>query len=432
MTPAGASVDGMTQAGASGDGMSPADAHETTTPASARTGIDAWLDEPGRYVDGRRVALLANQASLTVDGTPTIERVRAAKGIELTALFTPEHGWSGYEDDATPVEDRRDPRTGLALHSLYGPRRRPNAQALRSVDAVIVDLQDVGLRCYTYATTTALLAEAAAETGTRVIVCDRPNLLGSRVDGPALDPALRSFLGYLDVPYQHGRTLGEVVAWATRDSGVDLRVVRPRGWAPEDAPAGPFVPPSPGLPTREAVALYPGLVLLEGTNLSEGRGTTLPFQLLGAPWLDGYDLARELTDLALPGLRFRPVTFRPHSDRHAGSVCEGVQLHVVDAARLRPLEAVVRILAWIRSRYPDFAWVDAATLPWSRLPGAGEVWHEPTRGLLVDALTGDASVRRVVDGELAFEDADAGWRDAADAFASDLERVMEQRPIVLP
>ncbi len=315
--------------------------------------------------------------------------------------------------------------------SSFGPRRRPSAEALRSVDAVIVDLQDVGLRCYTYATTTVLLTEAAAETGTRVIVCDRPNLLGSRVDGPALDPTLRSFLGYLDVPYQHGRTLGDVVTWATRDSGVDLRIARLEGWAPmeppPDPPAGPFVPPSPGLPTREAVALYPGLVLLEGTNLSEGRGTTLPFQLLGAPWLDGYELARELDALELPGLRFRPVTFRPDSDRHAGSVCEGVQLHVLDAQRFRPLEAVVRILAWIRSRYPAFAWVDAATLPWSRLPGAGETWHEPTRGLLIDALTGDASVRRVVEGELAFEDADAGWRAAAAAFASDLAVVLNER-----
>lgn len=384
--------------------------------AGAWYGIDALLEDPGGYLGGRRVALLANQASLTSDGTPTLERVRAAEGIDLVALFTPEHGFSGYEDDATPVADRRDPRTGLALTSLYGPRRRPSADALRSVDAVIVDLQDVGLRCYTYATTTVLLAEAAAETGTRVVVCDRPNLLGTRMDGPGLDPALRSFLGYVDVPFQHGRTLGEVVAWATRDVSVDLRVARPDPWPPDEPSPLPFVPPSPGLPTREAVALYPGLVLLEGTNLSEGRGTTLPFQLLGAPWLDGYALARELEDLRIPGLLFRPVTFRPHSDRHAGNVCEGVQLHVLDAGRLRPLEAAIRILTWIRARYPAFSWVDAATMPWSRLAGAGEVWHEPTRGPLVDALTGDASVRHVVEGEIAFEDAQASWQVAAEAF----------------
>jgi uncharacterized protein YbbC (DUF1343 family) len=386
------------------------------TRTDARFGIDALLAEPGRYLDGRRVALLANQASLTGDGTPTLEALRAADGIDLVALLTPEHGWSGFEDDATPIDDRRDGRTGLALHSLYGPRRRPRAEVLRTVDAVVVDLQEVGLRCYTYATTVALLCEAAAETGTRVIVCDRPSLSGPRVDGPALDPARRSFLGYLDVPFQHGRTIGEVVAWGTRHLDVDLRIAPVAGWVRGDPPPKPFVPPSPGLPTREAVALYPGLVLLEGTNLSEGRGTTLPFQLLGAPWLEGYALARDLTALGLPGLRFRPVTFRPRSDRHAGAVCEGVQLHVTDAAALRPLEAVVRILAHVRAAHPEFAWVDAGSLPWARLPGAGEPWFEPVKGALVDALTGDATVRDVVDGRARFETVDAEWRRAARQF----------------
>ncbi len=373
-------------------------------------GIDALLADPGRFLDGRRVALLANQSSLTADGVPTLEALRAAPGVELVALLTPEHGWSGFEDDATPIDDRRDPRTGLAVHSLYGPRRRPSADVLRSLDAVVVDVQEVGVRCYTYATTAALLCEAAAETGTRVVLCDRPSLSGPRVDGPPLDPAHRSFLGYLDVPYQHGRTIGEVVAWGTRDLDVDLRVAPVTGWARGDPAPNPFVPPSPGLPTPEAVALYPGLVLLEGTNLSEGRGTTLPFQLLGAPWLEGYALARALAALELPGLRFRPVTFRPRSDRHAGAVCEGVQLHVTDAAALRPLEAVVRILAHVRATHPEFAWTDAATLPWAGLPGAGEPWFEPVRGALVDALTGDASVRDAVDGRVRFEDVDDGWR----------------------
>ena len=381
-----------------------------------RFGIDALLAEPGRFLAGRRVALLANQSSLTAEGTPTLEALRAAPGVDLVALLTPEHGWSGFEDDATPIADRRDPRTGLAVHSLYGPRRRPSAAVLRSVDAVVVDLQEVGVRCYTYATTVALLCEAAAESGTRVVVCDRPSLSGARVDGPALDPQHRSFLGYLDVPYQHALTLGEGVAWGTRHLDVDLHVAPVEGWSRGDPAPAPFVPPSPGLPTPEAVALYPGLVLLEGTNLSEGRGTTLPFQLLGAPWLEGYALARALAALELPGLRFRPVTFRPRSDRHAGAVCEGVQLHVTDLARVRPLEAVVRILAHVRAAHPEFAWVDAATLPWARLPGAGERWFEPVRGPLVDALTGDASVRDVIDGRLPFAAADASWRGAHQGF----------------
>ena len=389
-----------------------------------RYGIDVLLADPGRFLDGRRVALLANQSSLTATGTPTLEALRAAPGVELVALLTPEHGWSGFEDDATPVDDRRDPRTGLAVHSLYGPRRRPSADVLRSLDAVVVDVQEVGLRCYTYATTVALLCEAAAETGTRVVLCDRPSLSGPRVDGPMLDPALRSFLGYLDVPFQHGLTIGEAVAWGTRHLDVDLRVAPATGWSRGEPAPLPFVPPSPGLPTPESVALYPGLVLLEGTNLSEGRGTTLPFQLIGAPWFEGYALARALTELELPGLRFRPVTFRPRSDRHAGAVCEGVQLHVTDAAALRPLEALVRILAHVRAAHPEFAWTDAAALPWAQRPGAGEPWFEPVHGALVDALTGDSSVREVVEGWLGFERADASWRDAARAFGQAVRPVL--------
>jgi len=370
-------------------------------------GIDGLIADPGRFLAGRRVALLANQASLTADGTATLEALRTAPGIEVVALLAPEHGWSGSEEDATPIPDRRDPRTGLPLVSLYGPRRRPAPEVLRAFDAVVVDLQDVGVRCYTYATTVALLCEVAAETGTRVIVCDRPNPLGGRVDGPALDPARRSFLGYLAVRFQHGLTIGGLLAQFVRPLSVDLRV----------APVGdvgaarlPFVPPSPGLATLEAVRLYPGLVLLEGTNLSEGRGTTLPFQLLGAPWVEGYALAAALNRLDLPGLHFRPVTFRPRSDTHAGEVCHGVQLHVVEAALLRPLEAVVRVLRCLRESTDAFAWVDAGAMSWAEHPDAGAPWFEPARGPLIDALTGDDSLRRVIDGDLTWEDAEAAWR----------------------
>lgn len=383
-------------------------------------GIDALLAAPERYLPGPRLLLLANQASLTADGRPTLEALRNHPDLELTGLLTPEHGFSGFEDDATPIDDRRDARTGLALHSLYGPRRRPRAEVLADVDAVVIDVQEVGVRCYTYATTAALVCEAAAEAGTRVVLCDRPNPLGARVDGPLLDPARRSFLGYLDVPYQHGRTMGEVVAWGTRASGVDLAVV---GVGEAAVPARrPFVPPSPGLPTPDAVALYPGLVLLEGTNLNEGRGTTLPFQLLGAPWLDGYALAAELNELQVPGLLFRPLTYLPRSDTHAGRTCSGVQLHVVDAAALRPLTAVAGVLRHVRARHPrEFAWTLAAHKPWSRLPGAGEPWHEPVAGYLVDALTGDDSVRRVVDGDLDLEVATANWRRATTEWTAAFE-----------
>ncbi len=382
-----------------------------------RIGIDALLAETERWLGGaRRVALLANQSSLTGDGRTTLEALRAHPSVDLTALLTPEHGWSGFEDDATPVPDAQHPTAGLAQHSLYGPRRRPDADVLRSLDAVVVDVQEVGVRCYTYATTLALLLEAAAETGTRVVVCDRPNLLGPHVDGPALDPALRSFLGYLDVPYQHGLTIGELAALhagtALRGT-VDLAVVPLEGWTRGDPVRGPWVPPSPGLPTPASVATYPGLVLLEGCNLSEGRGTTLPFQLLGAPWLDAYALARELRALDLPGLRFRPLAFRPTSDTHAGEVCHGVHLLIDDAAVLRPLAALTRVLAHVRAEYDAFAWRDAETMPWALDPAAGEPWFEPARGPLADALTGSDEVRAAVDGRVALDDLEERWEEVA-------------------
>lgn len=392
-----------------------------------RLGIDVLLEDPARWLRGPKVALLANMASLTGSGASTLEALRQAPGVHLHGLFTPEHGWSGFEEDATPIGDRRDPRTGLPLHSLYGPRRRPSPEALANVDAVVVDVQEVGVRCYTYGATLALLLEAARESGTQVVVCDRPNLLGPRVDGPALDPAHRSFLGYLPTPYQHGLTLGESGRWYADQvlgGGVDLQVVPMRGWRRGDPPPGSWVPPSPGLPTETAVQLYPGLVLLEGFNLSEGRGTTLPFQLLGAPWLEAYALAAELRALGLPGLGFRPLYFKPESGKYHGEVCQGVQLLIDDAAALRPLVAVIAVLRHMRARYPQLVHVDAASLPWSREPGAGEAWHEPVRGPLVDGLTGGSEVREVVDAQRELADVEPHWRESCTRFVAQVHDLL--------
>lgn len=397
-----------------------------------RFGIDAFVADPACYLGRRRrVALVANQASLAGDGRSTLEALRACTGIELVALLTLEHGWSGFEDDAMPIADGRHPAAGLAQHSLYGPRRRPEASVLASLDAVVVDVQEVGVRCYTYATSLALLLEQAALTGTRVVVCDRPNLLGAGVAGPPLDPRLRSFLGYLEVPYQHALTIGELATWYAADvlAGSADVVVAPLGaWRRGEVLAGPFVPPSPGLPTLASVLTYPGLVLLEGCNLSEGRGTTLPFQLLGAPWCDGYALSRALNALALDGLRFRPLDFKPVSGTHAGTVCHGVQLLVTDAAALRPLEALVRVLSHVREAYPAFEWVDAASMPWAHDDDAGEPWFEPVTGALVDALTGSDEVRAVVDARHDLAEAEARWARASEAFLARVEPHLRYAP----
>lgn len=384
-------------------------------------GVDRFVDDPVGHAGGARLALLTNQAAVLSDGRPTLEALRASPHAELVRLFTFEHGFSGFGEDARPVADDDDPRSGLPRFSLYGPRRRPDPSLLDDLDAVVVDVQEVGVRAYTYATTVALLLEAAAVARTRVVVCDRPNLLGPRIAGPPLDPAHRSFLGYLNVPFQHGLTLGEAmrVHAAGAMGGADLTVVPLGGWR-RDRPSDPgaFVPPSPGLPSRDAVALYPGLVLLEGVNLSEGRGTPLPFSLLGAPWLEGYALAEALNRMALPGLWARPLDFRPESGPFADRTCHGVQLHVTDVSEVRALEAGVRILAHLRERHDaQLVWRDAADMPWSRHPDAGRVWHEPSRGALIDGLAGNTEVRGVVDGQRSLDDALDAWRGAGAAFA---------------
>ena len=289
---------------------------------------------------------------------------------------------------------------------------------------MIVDVQEVGVRCYTYATTVALLLEAAAETATPVVICDRPNLLGPAVAGPPLEPERRSFLGYLDVPFQHGLTIGELLRWhaAGALAGRAEPIVVPAGGWRRDAapPPRPFVPPSPGLPSRDAVTLYPGLVLLEGTNLSEGRGTPLPFSLVAAPWLDPYELAGELAELELPGLWPRPLYVEPEAGPFEGRRCGGVQLHVTDPAALRSFEAGLRVLTRLRAQWPELRWVDAAEMPWSGDPCAGRPWHEPARGPLLDALTGGGEVRAVLESRRPLEAALAGWRQDAAAF---VERV---------
>ncbi len=399
-----------------------------------RLGIDRLLDDPGRWLEGQRIGLLTNQAALTGDRRPTLEAVRRAPSLRLARLFTFEHGLSGFGEDARPVADAHDPRSGLPIISLYGPRRRPSLSDLDDLDGVVVDVQEVGVRCYTYATTVALLLEAAAERGTPVVVCDRPGLLGPHVAGPALEPEHRSFLGYLGVPFQHGLTIGEALRWhaaSVLDGAAPLTVVPLEGWRRDTRAAAAFVPPSPGLPTRDAVALYPGLVLLEGANLSEGRGTPLPFSLLGAPWLDGYRLSDELADLSLPGVWFRPLDFEPSIGPFAGRRCGGVQLHVEEADALRPLEAGVRILARLRERYPRLRWTDAAAMPWAGEPGAGEIWHEPTHGTLLDGLAGSATLREAIEtGDL--DSALSAWRAQAMAFVTEVAPQLLYDPAPTP
>lgn len=329
------------------------------------TGVDVLREEGFRRLSGQRVGLLTNRTGRARDGTPTIDLLAGAPGVELAALFSPEHGIRGELDG--PVPSGRDARTGLPVHSLYGETRRPTEAMLRGLDTVVVDLQDAGARFYTYATTMAYVLEAAARHGLRVVVLDRPNPIGGReVEGPRLDAESLGFTGYFPSPVRHGLTLGELARLfnGEREIGAALEVVPMRGWTRDhwfDETGLAWVDPSPNLRNLHQATLYPGIGAIEGANLSVGRGTDTPFEQIGAPWIDGPALARELDRAGLPGLRVYPVSFTPEGSRFAGELCHGVFFLVTDRDALRPVRLGLEVAAALHRLHGDAFELDAVT-----------------------------------------------------------------------
>ncbi len=322
------------------------------------TGLDRVATEGAiaARVRGAKLGLLAHPASLTRD-LVHIRQVIDAAGARPRIVFGPEHGYGGEAQDMIGVADARD-RDGTPVRSLYGAAfddLSPRAADLDGLDLVVIDLQDVGARYYTFVWTAVLVARACVARGVRVLVLDRPNPLGgTEREGRAQEAGFLSFVGLEAVPVRHGLTLGEIVAWRAEVEQLPagaVEIVGVKG-LPREAHAArwdrPFVPPSPNMPTEETALVYPGGCLLEGTNLSEGRGTTRPFEILGAPWLDGDALARELAKTGLPGFAARPLTFLPMFQKHAKLVCGGVQIHVRDRALFRPYATYLALIAIAR------------------------------------------------------------------------------------
>jgi uncharacterized protein YbbC (DUF1343 family) len=329
-------------------------------------GLEVLVASRFRVLAGRTVGLVCNPTAVTRTLTHAADVLHRAPRVRLAALFGPEHGVRGDAQYMAAVGGERDPRTGLPAHSLYGETKaslRPRAADLEGLDVLVFDVQDVGARYYTYQATMMLCMEAAAEAGIGFVVLDRPNPIGGlAVEGPRLRPGFESFCGLHDLAVRHGMTVGELARLfrAERKLDVELEVVPCEGWRRAVGFRGtglPWVFPSPNMPTPETALVYPGMCLLEGTNLSEGRGTTRPFELFGAPWLDGQRLADALGRERLPGVRFRPVSFVPTWDKHAGVRCHGVELHVHDPGRFRPFRTGLAAVLHARRQDPArFAW----------------------------------------------------------------------------
>jgi uncharacterized protein YbbC (DUF1343 family)/CubicO group peptidase (beta-lactamase class C family) len=341
---------GEARAGEAGGLLAPAD-------AEVLNGVDVLERDGFRELQGLRVGLLTNQTGRDRAGRQTIDVLREAPGVKLTALFSPEHGIRGVADEK--VSDTVDEKTGLPVYSLYGETRRPRPEQLKNLDALVYDIQDVGARFYTYISTLGYAMEEAAQARIPFFVLDRPNPVGgAEVEGPVADADKLSFTAYHTIPVRHGMTVGELAELynAQRRIACDLRVVKMENWRRAmwfDATGQTWVNPSPNMRSLTEAALYPGVGLLETTNLSVGRGTDTPFELIGAPWLDGRKLAAYLNGRGLPGVRFVPVRFTPRASVFKDKECGGVNVVVTDRARFRPVLTGLEIAVALRRLYPQ-------------------------------------------------------------------------------
>lgn len=372
-----------------------------------RSGIDRLVDEKFAAVRGLRVGLFTNPSAVNRDLATTYDLFRLSDAVNLTCLFNPEHGFSGAVADGVSVHSGIDVQTGLPVHSLYGASYRPTAEMLADVDVLVCDIQDIGIRYYTFLWTTTHVLEACGEYGIPVILLDRPNPLGGlKVCGGGLEPELASLVGRFSIAIQHGMTLAEAASMINErwnPHPAEVRVVTCDGWRRGmtwEQTGRPFVPPSPNMAHLSAVQQYAGACLIEGTTLSEGRGTPLPFEIAGAPGVDGWALAQQLNALNLAGVRFRSHQFQPSASKHAGELCGGLQVHITETQSFDALGVWLHVLLAMR---PYFDWLPA---------------H-------FDRLIGDSHTRELIDRGESVTTIMGQW----EAFRSDFEQ--QRQPYLL-
>jgi uncharacterized protein YbbC (DUF1343 family) len=381
-----------------------------------KTGLDQIVARWPRVLNGARVGLVVHPASVSSNLRHAVTVCNTSAKFRLKALFGPQHGIRGEtQDNMIEWEGFRDKWTGLPVYSLYGKSRRPTVEMLRGLDALIIDLQDVGARYYTFIWTMALAMQACLEAGKAVVVLDRPNPIGGKVaEGPVLLPEYSSFVGLHPLPVRHGMTIGEIALYLKSFyPGVGLHIIKMTGWTRgmwfEDTGL-PWVLPSPNMPTVDTAAVYPGTCLLEGTNLSEGRGTTRPFEIFGAPFVDPDAVVKRLAGFGLEGVVFRPLYFLPAFQKHTGTLCGGAQLHVTDRKRFKPFKTGVAVIKAVFDLYPK-------ELFWKKPPYEYEERLAP-----IDILAGTGRLRKEIEAGTGLRAMEKWWNEELTIFSRDIRR----------
>jgi uncharacterized protein YbbC (DUF1343 family) len=378
-------------------------------------GIDHLLAQSEKYLTGKSVGLVVNHTSLAGDGRHSISHFKSHSGFTLHRLFAPEHGLYGTAQDMDPIADEVDPLSDLNIKSLYGKNEAslvPDSALLEGIDNLVFDIQDVGARYYTFIYTMANCMTICKKAGVRMVVCDRPNPInGTSVEGNLVGKDWRSFVGQYALPNRHGMTAGELARLFNADIQCDLQVVPMTGWNREmwyDQTGMVWTPPSPNMPTLATATVYPGMCLIEGTRLSEGRGTTLPFEQIGAPFIDPSKLAVRLEkdSQLLPGVFFRPQYFKPMFQKHAGEICAGLQFHITDRNQFKPLLTTLALLRAIAELYPD-------QLQWRTEP-----YEFVSDRLAIDLLYGNEKLRETLfDADFSLERLENSWQEELASFS---------------
>jgi uncharacterized protein YbbC (DUF1343 family) len=376
-----------------------------------KLGLERLLEDQSGLLNGDRVGLICNQASVNHQLHHAADLLHEHRDVKLSALFGPQHGIRGdVQDNMVETEHTFDRQTGLPIYSLYSETREPTEEMLKDLDVLVFDMQDVGCRIYTFAYTMANCMSAARKFGKKVVICDRPNPInGLQVAGNVLEPEQASFVGLFPIPTRHGMTLGELARMFNDyfEIGCDLEVVKMEGWQRSlwlDETDAPWVMPSPNMPTLDSATVFPGTVHFEGTQLSEGRGTTKPFELIGGPYINPEQYAQTLNQMNLAGVYFRSCIFRPTFQKHAGISCGGVQIHVTDRNEFEPVLAGV---AMVKAAYDVYT----SEFRWKEPPYEYVYDRNP-----FDVIAGTSSIREAFEQGSDIEEIKERWAGAFDSF----------------